>query len=497
MNLPATLDIIIGLIFIYLTLSLIASEIQELIATLLQWRAEHLKKSIENLIAGGSDSTNDAAQFALVAQLANLIYDNPLIADINQEAKGPISELFRQLTRAIGNLYRRLTRTRNIFGDKSTGPSYIPAETFATSLLETVNINNIVHYISETRLERFKDQQLAEVKYIVDHLNIADASKPLFDKEFEWLCQEFNGIVTDFRNNLIGLNSSLDRMVNKLNIYIQDCQVYLPETESSGRDFQRQMGVLKDSLESEPDRKALLSQLSPSLSNVLNSIRKTKKAEETVQEIIEAKDDSPIYKGIKETINSIPEPLKDSLFILAKRAERKAENTEQELLKFQQELEVWFDRSMERASGVYKRNARGISLVIGIFIAIATNSDTLFIVGSLSTDSLMRATINRYADEVVVHNSLPNRDNFPVIQSQVNQAFEKLSLPIGWSSHNLASQEKDGQEWPLFTKRVFGWMLSGLAISMGAAFWFDLLSKILDIRNVGSKPASPSANRSA
>ena len=259
------------------------------------------------------------------------------------------------------------------------------------------------------------------------------------------------------------------------------------------------MGVLKDSLESEPDRKALLSQLSPCLSNILNSIRKTKKAEETVQEIIEAKDDSPIYKGIKESINSIPEPLKDSLFILAKRAERKAENTEQELLKFQQELEVWFDRSMDRASGVYKRNARGISLVIGIVIAIATNSDTLFIVGSLSTDSLMRATVNRYADEVVVRNSLPNRDNFPAIQSQVNQAFEKISLPIGWNSHNLESQEKDGQEWPRFTKRVFGWILSGLAISMGAAFWFDLLSKILDIRNVGSKPVSPSpsSNRSS
>jgi hypothetical protein len=47
MNLPFVLDVAIGLIFVYLILSLLTSEIQELLATLLQWRAAHLKKSIE------------------------------------------------------------------------------------------------------------------------------------------------------------------------------------------------------------------------------------------------------------------------------------------------------------------------------------------------------------------------------------------------------------------------------------------------------------------
>jgi hypothetical protein len=40
MNLPVIIDIIIGLVFIYLSLSLLASEIQELIATVLLWRAK-------------------------------------------------------------------------------------------------------------------------------------------------------------------------------------------------------------------------------------------------------------------------------------------------------------------------------------------------------------------------------------------------------------------------------------------------------------------------
>jgi flagellar biosynthesis protein FliR len=46
MSLPLILDIAIGLIFIYLILSLLASEIQELIATLLQWRAKHFPIAI-------------------------------------------------------------------------------------------------------------------------------------------------------------------------------------------------------------------------------------------------------------------------------------------------------------------------------------------------------------------------------------------------------------------------------------------------------------------
>jgi hypothetical protein len=42
--------------------------------------------------------------------------------------------------------------------------------------------------------------------------------------------------------------------------------------------------------------------------------------------------------------------------------------------------------------------------------------------------------------------------------------------------------------------KLFGWILSGVAISMGAAFWFEALNKIINIRNAGKKP--PSATES-
>jgi hypothetical protein len=33
-------------------------------------------------------------------------------------------------------------------------------------------------------------------------------------------------------------------------------------------------------------------------------------------------------------------------------------------------------------------------------------------------------------------------------------------------------------------------MLSGLAIAMGAPFWFELLGKFINVRNSGPKPVS-------
>lgn len=40
---------------------------------------------------------------------------------------------------------------------------------------------------------------------------------------------------------------------------------------------------------------------------------------------------------------------------------------------------------------------------------------------------------------------------------------------------------------------LFGWVLTGLAGSLGATFWFDLLTRFVKLRGSGSKPESPAA----
>ncbi|MGB7710660.1 MAG: hypothetical protein WBL95_14190 [Microcoleus sp.] len=62
---------------------------------------------------------------------------------------------------------------------------------------------------------------------------------------------------------------------------------------------------------------------------------------------------------------------------------------------FQLEIEIWFDPSMQRASGVYKRNSRGVAILLGA-IAVA-NADTINIINRLSKDSMRRSTVNLYS----------------------------------------------------------------------------------------------------
>ncbi|MEL7523254.1 MAG: hypothetical protein AAGJ80_16840, partial [Cyanobacteria bacterium J06553_1] len=106
MGLPIVVEIALGLIFIYLTLSLVASEIQEILSALFQWRAEHLKRSIEQLLAGDGLASRQAdrltegtvvrsSKASLATErlqnkraaktLSDRLYDAPLIEDLNYE----------------------------------------------------------------------------------------------------------------------------------------------------------------------------------------------------------------------------------------------------------------------------------------------------------------------------------------------------------------------------------------------------------------------------
>jgi hypothetical protein len=47
----------------------------------------------------------------------------------------------------------------------------------------------------------------------------------------------------------------------------------------------------------------------------------------------------------------------------------------------------------------------------------------------------------------------------------------------------------DFSGWLLF--KIFGLLISAFAVSLGAPFWFDLLSKFVNIRGAGVPPAKP------
>jgi len=75
-------------------------------------------------------------------------------------------------------------------------------------------------------------------------------------------------------------------------------------------------------------------------------------------------------------------------------------------------------------------------------------------------------------------------DNTPECNLAKNLCqLKSLGLPIGWSMSPVPK---------LDPSQVLGWLLTAIAVSLGAPFWFDLLNKFIVIRGtVKPKEKSP------
>jgi hypothetical protein len=74
-------------------------------------------------------------------------------------------------------------------------------------------------------------------------------------------------------------------------------------------------------------------------------------------------------------------------------------------------------------------------------------------------------------------------DNVSEAVSRVKQ----LNLPIGWSTTD-GDPRWPGSDVPAWPPRLAGWAVTVAALTLGAPFWFDLLSKVSRVRNTGPKP---------
>jgi hypothetical protein len=147
----------------------------------------------------------------------------------------------------------------------------------------------------------------------------------------------------------------------------------------------------------------------------------------------------------------------------------------------------WFDDSMERLSGAYKRHLKLLSIIMGCAIAVIVNADTFSVGFALGSTPSLRDQMVTVASETV-RKGLPTTGN--PSPADVAKAFGNANaalrpiLPIGWPVMPAADVNLC---WFWLTK-VLGWFVTGLALSLGAPFWFDLLGKFMNIRGAGPKP---------
>jgi hypothetical protein len=158
-------------------------------------------------------------------------------------------------------------------------------------------------------------------------------------------------------------------------------------------------------------------------------------------------------------------------------------------------VEVWFNNAMDRVSGAYKRNVQGWLLVIGIVIACVMNADTISMWRQLAAnDELRTAMVERAAATLPSLDSVANRPSGESLSlEEVRARYDSANALIGGMDLQLGWSRAPGMGWPAGlgpgVLKIVGLLLTGIAISMGAPFWFDLMNKVISIRAAGRSPA--------
>lgn len=219
-----------------------------------------------------------------------------------------------------------------------------------------------------------------------------------------------------------------------------------------------------------------------------------------------------------------------------------------DIQKFREHLENWFDATMERATGWYKKNTQVILLIIGFAIAVIFNVDTLKIVSKLEKDPKLREQLVQQADSYLKANpdldkkiaqsqaalaksrQVNKAQNNPADSNSVTDSSAAAKKPgttqLDEDSINLAKYEKlksdidslvnqanalvktdikkandvialgwgtpicKSCDFACYFRSLLGWLITALALSLGAPFWYDLLNKLMKLRGSVSGSAS-------
>jgi hypothetical protein len=152
-------------------------------------------------------------------------------------------------------------------------------------------------------------------------------------------------------------------------------------------------------------------------------------------------------------------------------------------------VEHWFDATMDRCSGWFRRRARWSALACGLVVATLLNVDSIEIASALYSDAHLRLTVVAQADaEQQVPIARRAADKGPTVMAI---PIESGTLPLGWENSRFATRADWSENawrqagfWfgPVLMK-IVGLLVTALTASLGSAFWFDALRRILALRS--------------
>jgi len=225
------------------------------------------------------------------------------------------------------------------------------------------------------------------------------------------------------------------------------------------------------------------------------------------------------------------------------------ETSEQDIEKFKKILAEWFDETMELVSFQYKKHTRTNLFFIGLALAFIFNINSISISSTLSKDNSARtelvnlstaylqantndslqlndSTSKNFNDSLrfqiknvysQIENDVYNSNNFLAVGWRIPQSFEQCRLRDSLKLKPTKRSQYDMVLWHMYKNKkkqgkvvqnqqltrldkfqylfhmtcniryILGYLITAFAISFGAPFWFDLLAKVVKLKNVAKE----------
>lgn len=192
-------------------------------------------------------------------------------------------------------------------------------------------------------------------------------------------------------------------------------------------------------------------------------------------------------------------------------------------------IQQWFDDTMARLSGVYKRQTQSSLLVIGFVLAVIVNANVVHMTSVLWSSADVRNRAQTLAEQYAhdpacaAQKSAADQQNVCGPTSWGTLNAQLANMPVGWTGEQAKTWEESVKPLVgLFKKNranaagnqttapdgalssiprdtllpllltLLGWLGTAVAVSFGSGFWFDLINQVVNLRLSGPKPTPAS-----
>jgi len=150
---------------------------------------------------------------------------------------------------------------------------------------------------------------------------------------------------------------------------------------------------------------------------------------------------------------------------------------------FKGKVEKWYNETMDRLGGWYKRRLQLFTFIFGLLVAFSLNVDTISIARKLTAESNIRMEMVKLATDYVSQADTSDATSY-IVKEEMKEVIADIKhqesiLSMEWPPFDVCDSA--------FWLYVLGCFITTIAISLGAPFWFDILNKVSKLRSAGTQ----------